>query len=198
MLSGGEGCLESFWRETAANDPDFYRAHPVPQVIEDPAHCVPLGIYGDDSGLFVAQKFLVLLWGSVATAGKTLDSKLFFCAVSYLYLVPGKSLEMVYRVFHWSLTWLSLGEFPPFDHQGRWFCDSYYPHRAKLAGKRISKKGYVGAFSELRGDWKWQKEALKLRRHYGANDCCHLCMASRRALRRLYTMCTRNSRRATA
>ena len=53
------------------------------------------------------------------------------------------------RVF---ATAFALGEYPDRDHNGRMFDESYHP----IAGP------YAGAFSDLRGDWKWQEEAVSL------------------------------------
>lgn len=37
--------------------------------------------------------------------------------------------------------------------------------------------GGQAALVELRGDWKFLREAFALRTHWSAKDCCHLCTA---------------------
>ena len=61
-----------------------------------------------------------------------------------------------------------------------------------LAGQQLAE-GFRGVFSELRGDWKWQKEALGLENFYGANYVCHLCKAHKKITRLLYTNFGRNA-----
>ena len=72
--------------------------------------------------------------------------------------------------------------------------DDYYPDRAAKANKPLTRKGYVGAWSEHRGDWKAIRECLDLQEHYGRARTCHLCRAHKRIKRLLYTRFQRNSR----
>jgi hypothetical protein len=78
----------------------------------------------------------------------------------------------------WSLNALGEGVFPDRDHRGRKFGRDYEPHRAKFAGFPLAG-GYVGCWAELRGDWKFLKQVLKLQEHYSNRvSVCHLCKAS--------------------
>ena len=56
-----------------------------------------------------------------------------------------------------------------------------------MKGGQFLAGGYVGAFAEIRGDWKWLKETLHLQNHYGTSYCCHLCHAHKNIYRLLYT-----------
>eukprot|EP00959_Pyramimonas_sp_CCMP1952_P229908 4806869-Pyramimonas_sp.AAC.1 len=45
----------------------------------------------------------------------------------------------------------------------------------------------------MRGDWKYLVESLRLKQHYGANACCHLCRAHKQRERHLFTQFKRDS-----
>eukprot|EP00959_Pyramimonas_sp_CCMP1952_P416756 8731350-Pyramimonas_sp.AAC.1 len=60
------------------------------------------------------------------------------------------------------MVWLALGIFPDVDHNGVPFGPNHHPQRAELAGQPLAGGNFIGAFSELRGDWKFQAEALGL------------------------------------
>ena len=190
LFTGPPGNLVNFWN--ASRDTDWCRRHVVRQVWEDPEHAVPFGNYGDDAGLFLTQKFLVILFGSVAVQHVALDNRIVFTAFQYLHAVKDKSLRVLYRVFTWSCTWWSIGEYPPMDHDGRYFSAHYYPERMRLAGTKIAGD-FVGAWSEMRADWKYMVESLVLDANYATNRVCHLCRAHKRISRLLYTMYAMNS-----
>ena len=189
LLCGDAHNLEAFWGASAS---PWLERHPVPQVSTRPSMRVPLGIHGDDAGLFAAQKVLVLAWGSVAVERLTLDSRILFSAISYGNIVAKKTLAVLYTVLVWSLNCMAIGEFPYCDHNGRPFSAEYCPDRFAKAGQPLAG-GWLGIWSELRGDWKWQAEALNLKQHWGTNFCCHLCRAHKRIRRLLYTHFGRNS-----
>ena len=190
LMTGPPGNLTEFWNGCAHTP--WAQRHPVPQVQEDPEHAVPIGIYGDDHGLFRTEKVLCLFWGSVALHGLlSLDSRIVFCAIQCKTLVEG-TLRVIYAVWQWSLTWLALGVHPDVDHTGRPFSLTFHPLRFLRKGARLAGD-YVGAFSELRGDWKWQYEALSLEQYYGASFCCHLCRAHYTIARLLFTLFARDS-----
>lgn len=190
MFLGGHGDLAEFWEKSRASD--WYQKHPVWEVAHDPMHAIPYGIYGDDAGVFQTEKILILLWGGVVEDHPTLISRLLFTAVPYSRVIPDVTLPEIYKVWKWSLTWLGIGEYPPWDHNGRHFGPGFHPDRARMAGNRIAGD-FVGVFSEMRGDWKYLREALKLKQHYGANSCCHLCRAHKQNQRLLFTNFRRDS-----
>ena len=78
-----------------------------------------MGFSGDDAGVFNNEKVLMLLWGGGIKNHETLFSRIVFTAVQYSRVVPEKTLDEIYEVFVWSMTWLAIGEFPPVDHKGR-------------------------------------------------------------------------------
>ncbi len=185
LLTGPPGNLDAFWRSTA--ETQWCQRHPLPEIHTNPGRCVPIGLHGDDAGVFGNQKVLVLTWGSVARELLTLDGRFLFCAMTYAHVAPGKTIEVLYEVLVWSLLCLAEGVYPTCDHCGRPFSETYHPDRWHKAGKPLSRDGYRGVWSELRGDWKWQAEALALEHWYGKNFICHLCRAHRRIKRLFFT-----------
>lgn len=177
LLCGPPGSLDWFWANTAATDPEWHSKHPVPALHTDPGTCIPIGIHGDDSGLYQSDKMLVLTWGSVIRQLLTLDSRMLFAAVTYAHVVPGKTVDVLYDVLAWSFNCMAEGRFPSHDHTGRPFSPDYHPKRFERAGQPLTTTGHVGILAEVRGDWKWQVEALNLEQHYNTKYMCHLCRA---------------------
>lgn len=165
LLTGPAGTLESFWQNVA--ETAWYQQHPVPTLHDSPARCIPIGLHGDDAGVFANEKVLVLTWGSVARELLTLDSRLLFTAVTYAHCVPGKTVETLYAVLAWSVNCMIAGVFPTHDHEGVPFSTTHHPARFAVAGRPLTKGHHLGIWSELRGDWKWQAEVLEFDAHYG-------------------------------
>ena len=60
------------------------------------------------------------------------------------------------------------------DHRGRPFAEDY--HRSRFRRGQSLAGDFVGAWCEMRGDWKYLREALKLKHHYNCKQhICHLC-----------------------
>jgi len=94
------------------------------------------------------------------------------------------TLHEIYEVLRWSLEALARGRYPDRDHRGVLFSPGHHPERFKWANQEIAG-GIKGAWSEMRGDWKYLREALHLQNHYGTNEVCHLCKAHS-VIRRLH------------
>ena len=151
-LFGSAADLLAFWE--GSKNCEWYRRHPVSEIAAAPSSCHPVGVYGDDSGVFQRQQILVLTWGGVAVQNKTLGSRLLFSAVLYKFLVPDKSLAEIYKAFAWSLEWLEIGVHPDVDHNRRAFSLDYCPNRFAKAGTPLTASGFKAILSELRGDGK--------------------------------------------
>ncbi len=132
LLIGPPDTLASFWQKTA--ETRWYQQHPLPELHRDPGVCVPIGLHGDDAGVFGAQKMLVLTWGSVARELLTLDGRLLFSVVTYAHVVPGKTIETLYTILVWSLNSMSEGCWPSVDHLGQHFSATHHPRRFSKAG----------------------------------------------------------------
>ena len=177
--------LPDFWR--GCRDSDWYQNHPLPQLRERPESCIPIRLYGDDAGVYENQKVLIINWCSACVTGTlTLDHRIIFTCLTYLRLVDS-SISVVYKVLQWSLLWLALGEFPDRDHNGKFFSLEYMPERYRMRGQPLTASGFVGVFSELVSDWKYQVEALCLEYYYSTAFCCHLCRASKKIRRLAFT-----------
>jgi len=73
-------------------------------------------------------------------------------------MVP-ETMRTILKVLAWSFQALSSGVFPASDHTGKLFGKDHHPQRAACAGKTLAG-GYIGCWGELRGDWKFLKEAV--------------------------------------
>ncbi len=171
--------LEAWWRAAEAAGASWLADHPVVAAV--PAGLrVPLGMHGDDARVHGGESILVVTWGSTAVEAPTLDTRLVFSMLKKSECVKGVSERRLFEVLAWSFAALAAGEFPACDEQGRPFDGGHHPLRARLAGRPLTAAGWRGCFSELRGDWKFLREALKLEQHYGRNALCHLCSACKR------------------
>lgn len=168
--------LVSWWDGASASPNDWFREHPVIPCAP-PALRVPLGMHGDDGGMHGQEPVLVLSWNSVAAKPRDW-SRLLFTMVK-VSSVGKDTMHTVYDILRWSFQALADGTFPAADHAGRPFSKSYQANRFHLAGKALAA-GIRGVWSEMRGDWKYLKEALMLKHHYGTRPrICHLCEASK-------------------
>jgi len=143
------------------------------------AQVVPLGIHGDDAGGHGPEKVLVITWGSVAVDRPTMDSRICFAMLRDSEAVSGVTREKLYQILTWSFNALAMGCFPAADENGTDFGPAHHPDRAQLAGRPLHPGGMRGAWSEMRGDWKFLRESLHLHDYYNARNCCHLCAAKR-------------------
>ena len=190
LMTGGDDNLRFFWEHSKGTD--WYERHPVVGTVP-PEMLVPIGMHGDDVGVYTLDKVRVVTWGSVATSLKVLDTRLIFTGVYDKHLLPEVTMEEIFRVLTWSLKALALGVYPDEDHTGRKFSKTHHPWRFNMRGKEIAG-GYVGAWSEMRGDWKFLVEALGLFASFStAKHLCHLCKANRVKRRHLYTNTRRNA-----
>ena len=163
-----------FWDGLERTDSRFCRDHPVVQSC--PANRrIPFGMHGDDAGVAGKQQVLGISWGSVCQSLSTMDSRICFTAIRTGDCVRHDTIKNLYRVFTWSVNAMSNGFWPYADHDGKLFSKTYEPWRFRMAGKALAE-GFRGAWTELRGDWKYLVETLHLQGYYGnADRICHLC-----------------------
>ena len=187
ILAGTDDDLRAWWQGAQESDPTWHDEHEVVQRVADPVRRIPYGIHGDDAGMQGKTQVLAITWGSLVRLLPTLDTRLAFTMVRVVDIVPEDTLLTIFNVLGWSLDALSRGQFPKVDHNGTPFSNTHYPDRYKMAGKPLAG-GLVGAFGELRGDWKFLKETLFLKRNYMRSDfICHLCDATKNDPRSRYT-----------
>jgi hypothetical protein len=175
LLTGGDDNLRAWWRLAEEAKDSWYTDHPVIQSQPDSTKRVPLGLHGDDAGMSGQEQILVLTWNPTAVKRSTIDNRILFCMVKVTEIFQDVTLDTIFTVLKWSFEALATGLFPDRDHEGKLFSPDYFPDRYALRGKLVAG-GRVGCWSEMRGDWKFLKEALHLQRHYGLRDfICHLC-----------------------
>jgi len=185
LFTGGASNLQSWWGKAALAAKEFptrsgpwLRAARLATDNADPACVVPLGMHGDDAGGHGHEKVLVVTWGSVAVDLSTLDSRICFTMLRDSEAVAGVTREKFYKVLTWSFAALAAGVFPACDEEGKGFGPEHHPGRASLAGRPLHH-AFRGVWAEMRGDWKFLKEALHLKHGYHARKCCHLCDAEK-------------------
>jgi hypothetical protein len=88
---------------------------------------------------------------------------------------------------------LAAGVFPFEDEDGRPWVAERDPTRAAAAGRPLAG-GRRGAWVEMRGDWEFLWQALRLPNYYRTSNCCHLCAADKIDPEFLYTDFRRASR----
>lgn len=187
FLWGSSSQLDQFWQEEEELDTEWYHKHPVIQSEPDPRKRIPIGLHGDDAGMTGHEPVLIVCWNGLAVDLNTVDNRLLFSLVKVADCIDGDTINTMLSVLTWSLRALASGYYPTHDHTGYAFSQQYQPARWKLAGKLIAD-GIKGAWSEMRGDWKFLKEVLHLRRNYGtAPHVCHLCEAGKNVAANVYT-----------
>lgn len=162
-----DAAIREFWQHTTRYG-WLQRGHPGATV-----NACPLGLYGDDCRYNKAgEKLVVINFNMLLQEAKSLDLSrfpLFLLRVSRM--VPDYSLTRVYQLLMWSFNALASGVHPDVDFEGNPLPQTY----AQLKGKPIA--GGPAWLCELRGDWKWSREAFALSTHWGAREICHLCAA---------------------
>ena len=86
-------------------------------------------------------------------------------------------MEPIYDVLAWSMGALALGTHPSRDYRGAEFPSG--SKQALRAGKPICG-GFRLVLCEILGDWKFLKEEFRMKHHYGTNECCWMCKATKR------------------
>ena len=177
LFTGEPGNLAQWWAEADECDPDWCRSHPTVTTQPDPEKRVPLGMHGDDAGMAGLESVLAITWGSIASDQRsTLDTRIAFSMVKTREIFGTVTMDTLYGIFAWSFKALATGKFPYEDHEGTLFSLTHHPDRFARRGQYLAG-GFVGCWAEMRGDWKFLKEALRLKNHYNCQSTiCHLCL----------------------
>ena len=153
--------------------------HPLHSLLKssESSGVAPLALHGDDiamrRGLTPVNSMVMSL--SSPLSCDRFDAVLLLACVPLKRIVPGPdgSLEHIYRALRWSFAALARGVYPCTDHTGAEFTS---PHRRQKANTPIRCRGCLVDFL---GDWKFNKEALRLQQHYNKQWMCHECWASK-------------------
>ena len=143
---------------------------------EPPVH-TPVGVSGDDTQFTLSGSKIIVMLVSLLLhePGPSQLSRFPWFLLRHEWCLGPRTLDPAVRVLAWSLNVCFGGNFPmkgPFN-------DILSQARQARAGRKIAGAPY--ALCEVRGDWKWHLELLRLRRHYASNQLCHLCRACRNA-----------------
>ncbi len=129
------------------------------------------------------EQVTAVSWGGLCRRGSTVDTRLLFLVLKDAECVQdNRTLHRAFNVLQWSLGALVTGRHPACDELGRPFSEEHYPERARLAGQPLAcgpaGGPMCGAWCELRGDWKFLRDALGLVNQWRARSMCHLCGAT--------------------
>ena len=172
LMTGGDENLRVFWDHSKGTD--WYERHPVVGTAP-PEKLVPIGLHGDDVGVYSVDRVRVITWGSVVTSLNVLDTRLVFTGIFDKHLLPDVTMEEIFRVLTWSLKALALGVYPDRDHRGTMFSMRYHPHRFEMRGQPIAggslwalgpRCAAIGSFERKR----WGCSRASARRH-----TCAIC-----------------------
>jgi hypothetical protein len=158
-LFGTEQQMLDFWRHELGEP--WTRNHEVLTARQfttpDTTLAVPLGLHGDDAQFTKRGKLLVLSLNGPLCRQE--NSRLVITVIDWQ-RCPAPSLDAVYGIIKWSFECLATGRWPLADHLGNSFPRRSV--RARLAGQPLLAPGWVGLFTEMRGDWKFLKETFHL------------------------------------
>ena len=170
--------LGKFWEESRKMP--WYGEHPWAREIEaNPTACIPIRVHADDAPMSKRTGIFVANMSPCTPRLQTwLTRLLLFCFPTVLAIEP-HSYHPLFEVIAWSLKFLSPAcnhLFPHCDHERR-----PWPLRSQRA--RWSEEGAVicggwsFVFVQLCGDWKFFKDTMALKSHYGGDEFCWRCCA---------------------
>jgi len=185
MFLGEPSDLQEFW-EKERLWPTEYR-HKCSLDGDNLEKCIPFALHGDDAGVFLKEKLLIVHMHGLLPALDTHLTKLLLTVMPYSLAVPERTIHEILHVIKWSMSAMYFGIHPDRDQNGDpWPAGSL---REKLG---IAKAEIAGGFrfiwNHIEGDWKFHKEIFNLRA-YGCNLMCHICSATKKdpSGRNLYT-----------
>ena len=147
--------------------------HPAAEL--DPAVHTPIGISGDDTQYSLSgSKVIVMLVSFLLyEPGPSKLSRFPWFVLRHELSLGPATLDPVVRILAWSLNICYSGSFPQLGPLG----DQLSASRLQLARRAI--KGSPYSLCEIRGDWKWHVDLLRIKRHYGSTQLCMFCSAER-------------------
>jgi hypothetical protein len=156
-----------------SQDCEWARDHPAQA---DLSHTLPWGFFGDDVGIFKADKIMVLLASSILAVGSAVDTRFLLFLLPYMWHTE-TSLAELYRVVAWGFIWLLEGKWATHDHLNNPITLEHGARRFEMRGQPLAGP-WKGAFVRSGGDWKYNVETYNLK-SYAMNRCCHKCNAEK-------------------
>lgn len=134
-----------------------------------------LGVWGDG----VASKWdrsesLEVVSLNLPGLGEPHNLRVPVCCISKRFVAKQLTMDSILSVLVWSLQACACGRFPSFRHDGSpW--EAGEAHRASMAGRALGARPLL---VEVRGDWAWYKQVLRLPGWRDRAGCCFLCKAT--------------------
>ena len=174
---GAQGKLQSFWRDMEGTP--LLNRHPVRHRAGYAERCIPLAIHGDGVpvthiGRSGSKSCDFFNWSSLLGQGCTLDATVFITGAFSDLNVKGETLNAIWAVIAWSLTWLWESKWPDRDHHGIMY------RRPSVEGKRALTPladGFFGAVLSVRGDLDYFGKVLRLNWYTSLRPCA-ICDAN--------------------
>ena len=134
-----------------------------------------LGLWGDG----VASKWdrsesLEVVSLNLPGLGGTNNLRVPLCCISKRFVAKQQTMDSILSVVVWSLQACARGKFPSVRHDGSpW--KKGEARRASMAGRSLGARPLL---VEVRGDWAWYKQVLRLPGWRDRTGCCFLCSAT--------------------
>ena len=131
---------------------------------------IPLGMHADGGSFSHQDSLFVISWNSLVSGsiGQGFARRLLFTLIRKSDLCES-TFEDIWRVFSWSLNHLCTGISPSKDWRD--MCID--------GGERWLAEGYRGLLVQIRGDWEFLAQVIRLPAHNNNDNNCWLCRASR-------------------
>ena len=163
-IRGPANAARCFWEGLA--DTHIVRDHPhLPQAHR--ARTIPLGLHGDGGAFTKQDSLFVLSWNSLVGGGEGFSKRFLYALVRKSDLGPD-TLDVLWRVFAWSMNALLTGIRPELD----WANNPLPDANEYIAG------GYRGALVQVRGDWEFYCSVFRFPYWHESTRMCWLCRAS--------------------
>ena len=139
---------------------------------------IPIGLWGDGAPCNWDRSesldvFTMSLPG-VNPNDKAAKIRLPLCAVNRKFIVTHHTFDDILEIVAWSLQMCALGKYPEQRHDDSPWIKSDRS-RAALSGKML---GFRAVLTEVRGDWKFFKEAFRFQAWNETAGCCYKCRAT--------------------
>ena len=165
-IRGPEEGATHFWN--AIQESSIFKSHG--HLIREHLHFnIPLGLHGDGGAFSHQSSLFCFAWNSLLSggSGEGFARRFLFTVITEDECAEG-TLDELLAIFAWSVNHLSTGITPWRDHNDL----------PLEGGHEYIAEGYRGTVIQVRGDWEFFSNVLKLA-HWGNKiNCWFLCKAS--------------------
>lgn len=173
VLRGEAGACKAFWQSIQHHP--IVAKHPVlSTLLFDKT--LALGVHADAAPITKHESLHTIAWNSLHGSGTTMDTRLMFTCIKKSEMGEG-TMDAFWDYFAWAMNALLDGKTPHHDWVGR-------PIRG--GGENIAG-GWRASCIQVRGDWEFYNQALRLARWDYADNCCWICSASNNQADRFWT-----------